>query len=1307
LLLLRLSKQQDLDLHELDFINNAPSIDLIKQLIAGKLRIFISDLIDSRSGTVNEKSKHLKDLARREQFILEERGAKDLYIGWPFVRGKFTDGTSVRAPLLFFPVSLTEAGNKWYLVRRDEISFNKSFLLAYAHFNGVSISDDFIDTSFEEWDKDFRVFKTELYKFLKDNNFEINFNQELFLEQLRFFSSFKKDDFEREYKNGELTLFPEAVLGIFPQAGSYLVPDYEAMLETASIEDLEGFFERKTNLEDKEGDGFRFIGKSKEENSFTPFKLDASQENALKAVKKGNSIVVQGPPGTGKSQLICNLVADYTARGKKVLVVCQKRAALDVVYNRLKEKGLDNFLGLVHDFKNDRQGIYKQLAGQIEHLEEYRHQNATLDAVYLERTFVDAARKIDQLTEELEEFKKALFDTKDCGISAKELYLTSSPELPFIDLHQEFRFFDAQAIHRFPAKLKRWISYAYKFEEQRYVWNDRVSFSNFGILEFKKIDKLLDEIPYYQSEISDKLKETLGETFDLEEGAWLANREEKIHHLLSLLNNPVIYKNFQFLLKRQTDVDEFTIRETKVRGCFKNEEPEASILSDQLGVSQQALQQAYKARSGPFKWLLWKLFSKDKFLVKRIFVANKLEWTSEGFKTVLRRLDNRMNLEHNITRLKAMGWLQNIPETKKLKDFEEWFHTQHTALAAKEILQELRSLKAFLQMETLSYPALREALFSMLEIIRKIPTNKRAWQEFLTVRQISKILSDYDYALHLKEVLKKDFEHLVEFDRLNDSLEAHEKEVLKKIAAGDKEKTPESAEDLFNNSIRLNWLNYLEEKEPVLRAVATEKLDTWEGTLQNAVEEKLRVSKEIVILRNQERAYKYVNYNRLNNMVTYRDLKHQVTKKKKIWPLRKLISDFYQEIFELIPCWLASPEAVSAIFPMETLFDLVIFDEASQCFSEKGIPAMYRGYQIVITGDDKQLNPSDLYQARWEEEEEEIPELEIDSLLDLGKKFLMQVQLRGHYRSASLDLIEFSNQKFYSGNLKMLPDFKEVLKDEPGIEYQKTEGVWENQTNLVEAEQVAKLVLKLSQEEKSDSIGVVTFNFKQQLLIQDKIEALFTKNAVSLPTGLIIKNIENIQGDERDFILFSIAYAPDKNGKMTMQFGSLNALGGENRLNVAITRARKKIYLITSIFPNQLKTDNTKHSGPKLLKAYLEYGFQISKKESKGIEENSKEGIKWLLKNRLKQLQLDKTTFAFTESFPYADLAVSEKLKYKGLIFTDDNLYLNAVSVKEAHAYMPLTLKDKHWKFMRVYSRQLWEKEEVVKEKITKTFSDE
>jgi hypothetical protein len=1306
LLLLKTIKEQDLDLHELNFNNDQASIELIKLLLAGKKKINLGSFLDSRDAKSNELSKQLKKIERRENFIYEERGARDLYVGWPFVRGKLNDGNLVRCPLLFFPVTLKIEDNKWMLLKREEenISFNKSFLLAYSYFNQVAIDDDFLETNFDDWEKDIQLFNTNLYQLLKDGPVEINFNQELFNNELKNFEHFKKTDFEEQHKNGELKLYPEAVLGIFPQAGSYLVPDYETMLNQPGFADLEEFFLNKTNQEDKEvANAFHYLSRIKEEQTFTPFRLDASQENAIKAIKKGNSMVIQGPPGTGKSQLICNLMADYMARGKKVLLVCQKKAALDVVYDRLKQKDLADFVGLVHDFKNDRPAIFKQIASQIDRLDEYKFKNNSLDTIQLERSFLQSSRRIDQITEELEEFKLALYDEKECGISVKELYLTSSPNEKAINLRHEFKFFKAAELESFPYKIKTWRAYASQFDKQDYVWADRTPFSNFTLKDLRSIVELLDSIPYYQAEISEKLREIFTASLDLEDCEWIANRTELIYQMISLLDNHKIYKHFVHYLKKNSDEDELIIRESKLITCFKEEGMEESLNIEQVGPMHVALDKAALARKHPLHWLKWKIFSKDKYAVQRLFVANSLEWNKEGFDKLISRVKNRMNFEHNLTRLKEMRWLYDIPEEKNQQVFENWFHEAHTALAAKNMLKELRSLKEYLDVENLSISEFNQKLLKVVEIVNQIPEDKKKWQKFLTVRQISTILYDYEYALQLKETIKNDFDSLVEYDKLINGLHSHERDVLNKLRDHAKGLSEKELIDLFTNSIKLEWIDQIESKYPILRSVASLKMSQNEEELQEAVKEKLDVSKEIVLLRTRERTYKNIDYNRLNNMVTYRDLNHQVTKKKKIWPIRKLVSNFYSELFELVPCWMASPESVSAIFPMEPIFDLVIFDEASQCFAEKGIPAMYRAHQVVITGDDKQLAPSDLYQARWEEEDVEIPELELDSLLDLGRKYLMEVQLRGHYRSRSLELIQFSNLHFYNNKLQLLPHFEDINNKELPIKYLKVDGIWENQSNQIEAQEVVSLTLKLIDKHPNDSIGIVTFNFKQQQLIADLLEERFFELKKSLPETLFVKNIENVQGDERDIIIFSTGYANDAKGKMNMNFGTLNAAKGENRLNVAITRARKYIYLISSILPHQLQVENTKHEGPKLFKKYLEYSWQTSQGQNViEIENTNRFGANWLLKNKLNELTFDNPHIRVQEEFPFADLTIKLDKKYLGLILTDDNQYLKALSAKESHAYLPLSMKSKNWSAIRVYSREFWQEKQKINDLINK-----
>ncbi|MGI9544708.1 MAG: AAA domain-containing protein [Cyclobacteriaceae bacterium] len=1310
LVLMRLISGRFIDINDFDFAHNLPAFSIVQQLISRKSNISLCSIQDSRNEHLNHVSEKLKKLSRSDRFVFEERGAKDLYLGWPFVRGKFNDGTFVNCPLLFFPVVLEQSEKVWRLrSRSDEFcSINRSFLLAYAHFNQVPAPPDLIDHNFEETALESREFRVELYNLLKETGLEINFNRENFTDNLTPFRSFTSKSFDKQHKKGELKLFPEAVLGLFPQAGSFLVPDYEMLLEDATVADLESFFLDRANQNDDQappGD-YRFINLIKEEQTFTPFKMDAYQENALKAVKQGHSVVVQGPPGTGKSQLICNLIADQIARGKRVLMVCQKRAALDVVYERLESVGLGAFVSLVHDFKNDRKELYQQLDHQIERLDEYIHQNNSLDAIHFERKFLQVSRRIDQITEELEEFRYALFDSKECGVSIKELYLTSSAASPSINLKQYYTHFHFEQLPGFKRKLKSYIKYEVRFSDSTFSWKDRKSFQDYQLEDLQAINDYAKEISLYNTQITHEARLLLNTELSFEDGAGIISHREEIEELISLLKDEIVFDFFRHMVEFK-DIEKdhlwFTNIERLVSDCFKNEGPEVSLNTDELGAFQETIQRKIESQKNLFNWLRWLLFSKEKSKVKDVLRANGLQQSRDGFEVLVEKMDSRLNLEHNLTKLRKNKWLKDLPNNYSQVDLQAWFYYQKKALRAKDIYSSLQNFKQYFNLQKLNYFEFKSNLESLIAIFKELPGKKTRWSRYFLPFQIDIFLHHPDQAREALSTLNREFENLCDFDQLKNELTSTEQEVVKLLY--DPELPEESTvEELFDNSLRLAWIDHIELKYPILRSVSSMKFDALLKEYQDMIREKLLVSLEILGLKVRENMYRDVSYNRLGNLVTYRDLKHQVSKKRRIWPIRKLVASFTDELFKLAPCWMASPETVSSVIPMESIFDLVIFDEASQCFAEKGIPAMYRGKQLVIAGDSQQLSPNDLYQIRWQELDTDIPELEIDSLLDLAGNYLLEINLQGHYRSHSLDLIDFSNQHFYQGKLRLLPDFTEINQVEPAIKYIKINGIWEQNTNRAEANEVVALVDRILQESPEKSIGVVTFNVKQQGLIQDLLEEHAYNAGFNIPSNLFVKNIENVQGDERDIIIFSIAYAPDQNQKLTMQFGSLNAANGENRLNVAITRAKYRIYLIASITPDQLKVDKTKNLGPKLLKKYLQYAWDVSQGafRPKPLADPD-HSTSWYLKNQLKSLaDTNSTEIELKEELPFADLTVKKNNQYLGLILTDDNLYYQSASVKDSHVYIPFTLSKKFWKFKGFFSRQYWMDPQATKVELDK-----
>jgi hypothetical protein len=957
----------------------------------------------------------------------------------------------------------------------------------------------------------------------------------------------------------------------------------------------------------------------------------------------------------------------------------------------------------VHDFKNDRKSIFDQVARQIESLDGYQVQNNSLDAIYLERQFQQASRKIDQLSEELDEFKHALFDESECGKSVKELYLSSSPNWPFVSLNQEYRSLPYTALPEFEQRLSRYLDYFERFETSPHFWAQGKNFAAFSTTDFSVVKKIVNELPQFQTFLDERAKTFTRHKMDYESIVYFQSKREKFNQLVEILDDEKVFHAFKTLIHKKSKAPLETINrlETGMMSCFKGAGPEMSLAFDQLGRFQEALERAIKARKGLISWIKWRMTSEDKVFITRVLVANELKSNEEGFNVLLDRIDNRLNMEHFHSEIDQTDWMVDFPQHMRKIDMQSWFYSMKQAIRAYAIRNDIRSLPEFISAPEYELDDYIRRVKALMQLLDDVPPMIQPWMKYLTDSQLRALMMGKVELKDAEKLLTKDFDALVEYHTIRDSFNTTERDTVEKLTENYESK--QASIRLLHNSLALAWIDHIEGKYPVLRSVSSQRLDQLTSELQQANREKRQVSRDILLLKSRERTYAGVEYNRLNNRVTYRDLHHQVTKKRRIWPIRRVVSAYQEELFQLLPCWMTSPESASALFPMEPIFDLVIFDEASQCFAERGLPAMYRGKQIVVAGDDQQLKPNDLYRVRWDEEsEEDIPELEIDSLLNLAKKYVPEVSLQGHYRSRSMELIEFSNQHFYKGKLEMLPHFDEANNGKPAINYVQVDGTWDDNINDAEAQKVAAITAALLKAHPDKSIGIVTFNAKQQGHVLDVLEAYAAKKDLLLPESLFVKNIENVQGDERDIILFSTAYAPDKKGKLRLQFGSLNMEGGENRLNVAVTRAREAIYLVTSLHPSQLRTDDTKNPGPKLLKEYLEYAFQISKGGwMPPARPDASRTQAWYLRQQLPDL-LDDATYRLDKNLPFADLTLMQGKQYKGLIFTDDELFHGSLSAKQTYAYQVSHLSDKKWESVRFYSREWWMDRDNVKDRVSK-----
>ncbi|RUR24703.1 AAA domain-containing protein [Legionella qingyii] len=437
---------------------------------------------------------------------------------------------------------------------------------------------------------------------------------------------------------------------------------------------------------------------------------------------------------------------------------------------------------------------------------------------------------------------------------------------------------------------------------------------------------------------------------------------------------------------------------------------------------------------------------------------------------------------------------------------------------------------------------------------------------------------------------------------------------------------------IFHREAKLYLKDVIEQKYPILR-ISQRELSRKIRNLDESSAKMRELNKQFL---------SNINLENKNNSESWEDITR--LKGPRARRLREIIERGIDiGLMRIRPVWLMNPDTASQLLPLRAgMFDVVIYDEASQIPIENALPTLYRAKRTVISGDEKQMPPSNFFIKRFDDEDDDynseddfsdeiMSETERDALEDswnrreikdsfdlltLGKAVLPKSMLQIHYRSKYRELISFSNAAFYSNELSIPVRHPEsVIKNVRPIEVIRVDSIYANQTNKGEAEKVVDLLSQIwSSPENIPSIGVVTFNAKQADLIEDLLAERAEKDSnfhQSLSNererqqggedmSFFVKNVENVQGDERDMIIFSSTFGRDEKGIFRKQFGRLGQSGGERRLNVAITRAREKIILVTSLPINEISDALSKRQEPKISRDYIQAYFDYASKISDG-----------------------------------------------------------------------------------------------------------
>jgi very-short-patch-repair endonuclease len=432
---------------------------------------------------------------------------------------------------------------------------------------------------------------------------------------------------------------------------------------------------------------------------------------------------------------------------------------------------------------------------------------------------------------------------------------------------------------------------------------------------------------------------------------------------------------------------------------------------------------------------------------------------------------------------------------------------------------------------------------------------------------------------------------------------------------------------------------------------------------------------------------------------------NEINKQKRHIPIRQLVRRAGSALQAIKPCFMMGPLSVAQyLAPGEIHFDLIVMDEASQLKPEDAIGAIARGTQIVIVGDPKQLPPTNFFQrvsidSDDQEDEDSLTVVEEgESILDVASTLYQPVRrLRWHYRSRHHSLIAFSNREFYQGDLVVFPSaFREDAS--LGVKYRDvSDGVCENSRNPREAAIVVDAVLDHMREHPDESLGVAAMNFEQRELIEELLDRKLRTDPFAIayqermtagPEPFFVKNLENVQGDERDVLFISVTYGPDSRGNQYMRFGPVNSANGHRRLNVLFTRAKKRTVVFSSLDPEKIQVNATSSWGLRAFKQYLTFARTGVLETSSANDRESESDFERAVGTVLKQHGYTVDSQVGVAGF-FIDLAVRHPTKPGAHLIgieCDGASYHSGRSARDRDRLRQEILENLGWKIHRIWS---------------------
>ena len=1078
---------------------------------------------------------------------------------------------------------------------------------------------------------------------------------------------------------------------------------------------------------------------------FTVVPQDPTQARAIVRARDGASMIIQGPPGTGKSQTITNLIADFVARGKRVMFVCEKRAAIDVVYHRLQQQGLEQLCALIHDSQGDKKAFVKDLKACYE-----GWMTPVADPARCETQRTALLAVVQQEQQQLAAFSARMTGAPPfMGIALRELYqriavLNAAPGWP-AGLAQE----EADSLPDYRTWLEHGPRYLALVERLREAGADPVlarhpvRHLHPALLASDNPAKaaraavadtlpLLEQLQQRLQALPAPLWASVDKVRVL--GSYLRSIAPLLARQLPELLDPQLPRSAAFnQLRARYRTQVQAAQAAALKSANWRSRPPAAEVSTAL-TQAAVLETQWYAFVKPAYWQLRALF-KGSYDTGAHAVKPRwsecLQWLQDDYQAQAALTASAAEIEH------------------------EWHVGDVDAFAAQ--VEQINALNTALAPGLVLFQAeLAQRRFTDTALLLELATLTEAVLRALDAGFAG--VGDADLGLLAREL------HAVPEDAVWLPVLAPGLLELSEAPAGFAQaaRSWPYAPQALELAIARAALARAYREDPALSRQSGEQVDQLCARLGEHVRQLHALNADVILERRRNNFLDQIAL--ANKSVSQlaedgkefkkrytagrRDLENEFSKVMRYKAIRELASaDSGLVVRDLKPVWMMSPLSISDTLPMETdYFDVVIFDEASQIPVEEAIPSLYRSPQVIIVGDEMQLPPTNFFGGQAdnsEVEEDLVADLSSDSFLTQAAKSLPSTMLEWHYRSRSEALITFSNHRFYEGRLLTIPDHALshvaqpiIIDDTAQVAAPLTQalgrpvsfhylpaGVYSERRNAQEAAYIAALVRQLLVGGSELSLGVVAFSEAQQDEITQALEALARDDKVFSTLldaayereedeqfcGLFIKNLENVQGDERDLVIMSVCYGYDAQRKMLMNFGPINRAGGEKRLNVVFSRAKRHMFLVSSIRHGDIKNDY--NPGAYALKAYLQFAELSSIGDQAGTRQvidllggrrrsaatSSDHPVVAQLRARLEQCGYQVDT-GIGQSGLRCDLGVRKDgdTAYRLGVLVDTDEHYATPDLLERYLQQPGLMAGAGWPLERVFSKDWVEREDEV-----------